>query len=205
MKQKNDFVKWLIPVIGILVIFESVVLVSNLTKTEAVKKVENKIVNTISNVGKKQETETVAMDMVLSSTDQVFSMGKTFSVNLKGTAKKDLALDALSLFVKYDPALVEISALTTGKMMPKATFSKISAKTGFVVVNYFITDQSGFAVKQGTTLDLAMFKVKAKKAGAVKFELGTGKDMPESVTMIVDNVTGKSMLITSNKLEIQVK
>jgi hypothetical protein len=131
--------------------------------------------------------------------------GKSYPVILKALSATDNAIDAVSLYIKYDKEAFAVSGLEFSDKLPKPGYSKISDKVGMIIVHYFITDSNGLSVKKDESFDLLGFEIVPKKSGDFKFEISTGNDGLDSVTMIVDNATTKLLPISSNALNVEVK
>ena len=193
MKQKK-YLMFLIPLVAVVVIVESIVLVSGLNKNQTT----NLPVEVLPT-----KTPPV-LDIVFGGKAQM-KLGESGDVEVSVISKNDYAVDSIDLFIKYDKSAFDLANLTAGKTLPKPSFSKISDKTSLVVVSYKITEAEGFRIIQGEPLSLAKFRVTPKKAGTFAFEVNTGEAGKESVTMFVK--TGRPITIlpfSSNKLTVEV-
>ena len=94
--------------------------------------------------------------------------------NVDAYAKKDFDIDAMDLFVKYDPEAFDVSALTYGDTeLGKPLTGKVSKDKGLVVVNYWIADANGYSFKMNKLVNLVGFSVVPKKEGSFNFEIAT--------------------------------
>ena len=50
----------------------------------------------------------------------------------------DSAIDAIDLYINYDPNIVEVEDVVIGKGLPQPSFKKINAEKGMVVLNFLI-------------------------------------------------------------------
>ena len=194
MKQKK-YLMFLIPLVAVVVIVESIVLVSGLNK----KQVESGLPVT-------QVTKTPpVLDIVFGGKTKM-KLGESSEVELSLVSKNDYAVDSIDLFVKYDKTAFNLNDLTAGNLLPQPSFSKISEKTSLVVVSYKVAEAEGFQIKKNVPLSLAKFKVTPKREGSFTFEVNTGEADKESVTMFVK--TGRPITVlpfSSNKLTVQVE
>lgn len=194
MKQKK-YLMFLIPLVAVVVIVESIVLVSGLNK----KQVESGLPVT-------QVTKTPpVLDIVFGGKTKM-KLGESSEVELSLVSKNDYAVDSIDLFVKYDKTAFNLNDLTAGNLLPQPSFSKISEKTSLVVVSYKVAEAEGFQIKKNVQLSLAKFKVTPKREGSFTFEVNTGEADKESVTMFVK--TGRPITVlpfSSNKLTVQVE
>ena len=100
--------------------------------------------------------------------------GKNEEVVLKMKTEKEVFVDAVDLYIKYDPLQVTVSNVTFDDSFVKPSFNKISQEKGLVVINYLVSAPKGFGLKTGTGVDLARLKLKYLSEGEVNFEVGEG-------------------------------
>jgi len=200
------YIKVLIPVVAVLVIAESVVLLSSISKRA---KVTTDLSQTILTPG---ETPTVSVPgdeevdfNVVFGTEQVqMQVGKLSKVEVSLLAKKTRSVDSLNLYVKYDPKVFNITNLTFDSRLPKPTFSKVSTAKGMIVVNYLISEAAGMKINEGDSLALIKFDATPKMVGDYSFEISNGNEANESATMFVENATVKALPYSGNKLTVNV-
>ncbi len=212
--QKNSLIKILVPVVAVVVIFESVMLVSGLiNKRNSVERDETAssaklevVEESITNDESKQppEAQVSEANLELSASSSQMVLGSKGEVSAALTTDKQMFLDAVNLYFKYDPAKVLVTGLTFGKGMPKPAFSKISKDKGLVVVNFLVTEPSGLEVPAGKSLELAKFTVEPLVEGSFDIEMSTGKESKESATMLVEAKTARAVPFASEKLTVNV-
>jgi hypothetical protein len=199
--NENKLIKFLIPLIAALVVFESIVLVTNLDKgTKTNTNTSNTVVNT--NIGPSPTVQEPVAEMIFDTVSKDMKVGKTYKVNLNVVAKKDLMVDGIETYIKYDPSLVTVSGLVSNSKLPKASISKIDTQTGMIENMVLIDAKTGYKLAQNAINPVLSFNVIPKKAGVVDFEISSGNDNKEFVTMIVENATSKQLVFSTNKLEI---
>ncbi len=206
--NKNNILKYVLPVIAVVVLIESLVLINNLKNKSTVKNDINQgynqeVTEIVPVVTDQTESKPSSFDIVISS-DQQMQLGKVVSMEVKSTALVDRALDSVNVYLKYNPAAFDITNLVFDKKLPTPTFSKVSTTKGMVVVNFLISTPEGVKVAAGDVLSLMKFNVKPKLVGDYDFEISTGNEMKESVTMFVENATSEVLPFTSNKLTVNV-
>jgi len=178
----NRILKTLIPLVAVVIIIESVLLLSR----PAIKigpQTLKEGSNTPVSLNWEANGETV--------------MGKSEEVVLKMETEKEVAIDAVDLYIKYDPALVTISDLSFDGDFVAPSFSKISQEKGLVVVNYLVSAPKGFNLKVGGGIDLARFKVNYISEGEVSFGIGEG-------TLVVENGSALVLPFNSDGLTVKV-
>lgn len=194
MKQKK-YLMFLIPLVAVVVVVESIVLVSGLKKNQSV-----------NGLPVAQPTKTLpVLDIVFGGKTEM-KLGETSDVEVSVISKNDYSVDSIDLFIKYDKSAFDLSDLTPGNTLPKPNFSKISDKKSLVVVSYKIAEAEGFQIRKNEALSLVKFRVTPKKEGSFAFEVNTGEVDKESVTMFVK--TGRpvtTLPFSSNKLTVQVE
>jgi hypothetical protein len=212
----NKYIKYLIPVIAVVVILESVILITNASKREKASvatKIEQRspVVETKKTGVLPVEKETQVMEknsraeLVISADSQSMVKGKKYKVEVAMNPKEGYAIDAVDLYVKFDPEAFDLSNLQYGFKVGKPTFGKISTNKGLVVANFLIGAQEGLVLQPGEKLDLVTFEATPKKVGTFNFEITSSKENRESVTMIVENGENKGTVnFTSNKLNVNV-
>jgi hypothetical protein len=199
--NENKLIKFLIPLIAALVVFESIVLVTNLDKgTKTNTNTSNTVVNT--NVQPSPTVQEPVAEMIFDTASKEMKVGKSYKVNLNVVAKKDLMVDGIEAYVKYDPSLVTVSGLVSNNKLPKASISKIDGQTGMIENVVLVDAKTGYKLTSSAISPILSFNVTPKKAGVIDFEISTGNDKKEFVTMIVENKTSNSLVFSTNKLEI---
>jgi len=180
--KKNKILLTLIPVVAIVIIIESVIFLGRSTK-----KLGPQLLKVGSNIP-------VSLNW---KADKEVVIGKSDEVILNMTTKKDVAIDAVDLYIKYDPSQVSIEEIVVDKSFVKPSFSKINPEKGLVVVNYLVSAPKGFELKTGTGIDLAKLKVNYLGEGEVSFEVGEG-------TLVVENGSAKVLPFNSSGLIVKV-
>ena len=190
--NKTKILRILIPLVAVMVIIESIYLVTTLVNRK----------NTGVGPGVVVEDEG-GVNIALVSQTENYAVGEAFEVKVVMNAKKDLLADAVNLYIGYDAAMAEVSELTSGEAMPEPTFAKISDKKDMIVLNYYI-DREGMPFVAGQEMEIASFMVTPLKEGEIKMDLSTGIDDQDSVTMIVENGTSRVVPFEVNNLSIQI-
>jgi hypothetical protein len=196
--KNNKLVKILIPVVAIVVVIESIILVSNLDKSDS-----EVMINQTSEITPvlNKELETTVADFVFATDTKEMKVGKSYEVVLNLVAGKDFNLDGLEAYVNYDPKVLTVSKLTQGTVLPKA--DKLENVNGMLRSVFFVeTPREGHSVKKGDVIKVLSFEVTPKAVGKSVLELGTGNEGKQFVTMVVENATSKQLPFSSNKLEI---
>jgi len=183
--MNKNVVKILIPLIAILVVAEGVVFISKLNtpKTEVVPV-----------VGKPAVLQPISLTW--GETNDVF-VGSDGELPLFLTSDKDVFVDALDLYIEYDPSMVTVSEVTTNADFVEPSFKKVNPEKGMVVMNFLVSEATGFRLTAGTKIEIARLKVNYAKEGEVEFGLG-------EATLVVENATAKVLPFNSEKLVINI-
>jgi hypothetical protein len=187
MNEKT--LKVLIPLFAVVVLVESLVLISKLTQKPAVK--INNTVPELVDVAK-------PIDLKWGTKIETVKTGVTTNIPLSITSvDSKLGVDAVDLYINYDPKIAEVMEVTVGKGFPAPTFKKINNERGLVVLNFLISDVNGYVLNKNLAADLINLKVNFLTEGTVDFSLG-------EASLVVENTTAKVLPFNSEKLVINV-
>lgn len=195
MKVKNKLIKILIPLIAVVVVFESIVLVTNLDKNEVV--VENV-------VEEKVVTEEPIIDFVFSTNVEEIKVGDTFKVDLSLLSSEDKMVDGIETYINYNLYGLEVAKLVSNSKLQEATLSEIDDEIGVIKNVILIDELEGLEIKAGELLPILTFEVTAKKEGSFDFELNSSIEGDGVASMVVENSIAKELPWVANKLEINV-
>lgn len=185
--MSKNTLKILIPLIAILVVVESIVFIS---------KLNSPIPKTTGSVALKPSTlQPVTLSWDVLTNDA--SVGTVGEVPLVLTSDKDVFIDAIDLYIKYDPSMVVVSEATTSKAFVIPSFKKVNPEKGMVVMNFLVSEATGFKLAKGAKVEIARLKVNYTKEGKTEFGLGEG-------TLVVENATAKVLPFNGSKLVINI-
>lgn len=201
--NKKNILKYATPVIAVVVLLESLLLISNLKK-KAVLIQEPVVPVEQGGLNDNQMAEKLSNFEIAIEGEPEMKMSEMTEMEVKATAMSTKSLDSVNLYLKYNPAAFDISNLVFDDRLPVPTFNKVSTTKGMVVVNFLISDPGGVKVMQGEVLSLAKFQVKPKMTGDFDFEISTGNEVKESATMFVESESSEILPFTSNKLTVNV-
>lgn len=180
--KENQILKTLIPLAAVVIIIESVLLL-----TRSVAKTGSKALKEGSNTP-------VSLSWKANSEAEV---GKSEDVVLSMTTGKNVAIDAVDLHIQYDPAKVTVSNLSFDKNIEEPSFSKVNQNKGLVVINYWLSAAKGFELKAGAKIDLARLKVSYLGEGEATFKMVDG-------TLVIENGSSKMLPFNSDSLVVNV-
>jgi hypothetical protein len=200
-ENKNNVFKILVPIIAVVVIFESVMVITNLSKNKSVivnQPIEN-IVPTQSVTEQKNP-----IDLVFATKNKEMKIGENYTIELNMLSNINTSFDALDLYIKYDKTAFDVSGLTFGSGLPTPTFSKISDQKSLIVTNFLIAEQGGLKIVSNNVFPVMKFTVKPKKVGNFDFDISSGDINKQSITMFVQNGTSEQLPFSVNKLNVNV-
>ncbi len=186
--MNKNIVKILIPLVAILVIAESMVLISKLRANNTTPETGSVELKPATN-----QPVTLAFE-VDTNTAKVGSLSE---VPLFLSSNKDVFVDALDLYIKYDPSVVTVTDSVASKQFVTPSFKKVNPEKGMVVMNFLVSEASGFKLAKGVKVEIARLKVNYTKGGTTEFALGEG-------TLVVENGSAKMLPFNSEKLVINV-
>ena len=199
--MNNKTVTILLPIIAIIIIFESITLVTKLENNQS-SNVVNKVVETVTPTVVEENKD--ALDLVFATDNKDMEIGKKYTVKLQGYVKEKKIVDSLELAIKFDAKNLEVSNLVYDKNLPKPSISTVSKKDGMIVVKYLIENKSGLTLNESNIVSLLTFDVKPITVGNYNLEIATGNEGKEFATMFIENTTVKGLSFSANKLEINV-
>lgn len=206
--KENKLIKILIPIVALVVVFESIVLVSRLGKgtVESDNLIEEKKGN--KQTVEQKEIEEAVADFVWETETTEMKIGKAYKVTLNLLVKRDLKLDSIETYTYFNPKLAIVSGLVTNKEVGQ-DLSKVGVdnKTGVVSSILWSGDKRGvgYEIKNGETVKVLSFVVTPKVLGKLSFNLSTSMSDSKYASVIQEtDVVGKSLVYHANELEINV-
>lgn len=200
MKQKK-LIKLLIPLVAIIVVIESVVLVSSLSRNNASNSVEETPTETPP--AAIVETGEPVADFIFETETKEMKPGKSYQVHLSLVGKQDFSLGAMEVYVKYDSSKLTVAKLSLDKSLPE-TAKGSGINSGLISTMLLWNIGESYPVKSGTINPVLSFEVTPQVEGETEISLITGNTNEKSVTIIVEDSTSKPLAFLGNKLEINV-
>jgi len=207
--KKVDILKYLIPVVAVVIIVESIMVVSGL-----VKKNEDVSPDMSSYLSENEQdlADKVVEDMGEPKANFVFSVdskemvvGKPYTIELDMLPKETFSADAIDVYVSYDATAFDVSALSEGSDMPTATSMRVSDKRDVILANFWFTETEGYGLEADKPVNLMSFVVTPKKSGSFDFSINR-QDVEVGISRIVtigdsdDQVS--SLSFSSDKLTV---
>jgi hypothetical protein len=164
----NNKLFWPIVLVSIVIIVESVLLLSNNKN----KKVNVEPVKMVTSEEVKKVEPIISFTWLDDGNKTVLQM----------SSKKTVAIDAIDLYIAYKD--VKVNSVTNVGDLPKPSFSKISTEKSLVVMNYLIPDAKGFMLEAGKTINVAELDLTILNAETAQFSI-------DPKTQVVENGTVK--------------
>lgn len=207
--KKTDIFKYLIPVVAVVIIVESVMVVSGLMKKDEKIEMEPSSYISENNDGTSnmlvEDTGEAKANFVFSVDSKDMTVGESYTVELDMLPKENFSADAVDIYVSYDPEAFDVSALTEGTDMPTATSMRVSDKRNVILANFWFTETEGYVFEANRPVNVMSFVVTPKKTGSFDF-LMNKQDAELGISRIVtagsseDQVS--SLSFSSDKLTV---
>lgn len=199
--KSNKLIKFLIPLVAVVVVFESIVLVNNLEKSTDL--VQDVVVD--DQMSMEKENPVMVFSFVMESTDSAtMKVGENYKVDLVLTAKEAKAIDGMETYIDYDSDSLEINELVTDGDLAEPNISEVDSEMGIISDVFLIEDLSGLSLDVDEQLNVLSFEVTPLKEGDYTLKLNGGDSNIDHATLIVETGTAKSLSWTGGELDISV-
>lgn len=194
MAVKKNKSGWLIPVLCVVVIFQSVIIAAHARKNERTGGQEPAVAPTAVIEGQKEA------QLKLSFVPSGISLqkGEAASVDLMMTPKRALRLDGIDLVLSYDSKILEIVKLATHRSFTSVSENREVAR-GIINLTFLEEREEGFLADK--PVKLATLTVKAKEVGEGTVALLRQEGFS---TVIVENRSSKKLEFDQGLLKIIV-
>lgn len=184
--------KWLVPLLALLVIFESILVVDRLSKKK--KQEEVSLPEEVS------EQESVIFTW--QAEDQI-AAGDEEEVKLVMTTLKNLSLDGVDLLIEYDPEYLDIIGTDPSDRFSYLGRNWIEPEKKRILVSMLETSlPEGVAFEAGEEVTLLTIKYGALKSGETRLKIVGGET--EGGTVLAENGTARQVPFTSEELVINI-
>jgi len=198
-QTKNNWIKFVMPVVAVAVILEAIVLISGMAGKQS--RLQN-ISGGLKTVPAAVATE-AKIDLVADKTE--VEVGGEGNVEVFLGDELGHQVDGVQLYVTYDPEVLELSDLVAGEKLGEPKLMMVSPKKKIAAVMYLVEDEQGLTIGKGERLSLLKFKYLAKGTGDGVLEVRVGGDGDELVTRVAETKTSRAVPFSSNKLVINIK
>lgn len=172
--------KWLIPLLALLVIFESILVVERLSK-----KIKQEVM--ISWQGEGQ-----------------IKSGEEGEVKVVMTPLKNLALDGIDVLIEYDPEYLEIIGTNPSDRFSYLARNWIEPEKKRILVSMLETDRlEGVNFEAGEEVVLLTIKYVALRPGTTQLKIIGGED--QAGTVLAENGTAQKVSYTSEDFVIKIE
>ena len=205
--NKKDYLKYLLPLVAVVVIIESIVLITGMEEKEKdfVPVNEEEVVESAMVEEQVPPAGEPVLSLSFATESRMMEKGKDYEVEVNLTALDDVTLDSLEVYVTYDPEAVELSELTFDNDLPDPVFSQVSEKKNMVVANYMVVASGGYMMDLSKVTSLMTFVVRPLRPGSFDLGFATGQEDKTSVTMFVGNGSGQALPFSLNDLNVEVE
>ena len=172
---------WPIIIVAIVIMVESVLLLSNSQGKNNVNSNQTKVLPT---------QEIKSEDVV--SFDWLREEGKAILVM---KANKEIAIDAIDLYIGFKD--IKVTAIKNLGVLPKPSFSKISTEKSLVVMNYLISETDGFKVLPNQYIKVAEMELNSITSESAELFIDTKTQVVENGTAKVLPFSSKNLIVNS--------
>jgi hypothetical protein len=198
--MKDKAIGYILMLVAVVVILESVVLIGGLGKKEvAVTEKTGTESGKVAVVALKSQPAEVAW--VLQTENTTMKIGKKYLVTVSLMPKKNLKVDGVEAFVKYPVGQIIVTGMKDGKEMPKSVLNMVSEKTSTLIGRYLMTG-AALQLVNGKPVEVLTFEVQPTKVGTFSLEVSTGTELAETTSLVVENTTARAIPYESNILTI---
>lgn len=184
---------WLIPILALLVVFQTAVLISQL---KSVKRTFEPYVA----LPPVEEVSQSAVKLNFIPSGVSLRNGDTVNVDLMLTPKKSLRLDGIDIVLAFDPKIVQVSQVITPKLFSFVSENKEKEKDGKIYLTLLEEKENGLVINQ--EVKLVTLVIKAKAIGESEISILTAEEGP--TTVITENQTSKKILFDKGKAKVVV-
>ncbi|MDD4937768.1 MAG: hypothetical protein PHX34_02005 [Candidatus Shapirobacteria bacterium] len=202
--KENRLIKFLIPLIAAVVVFESIVLVTSLEKNAKTNSDNNSATESAQAID--EVVEEPVMEFVFSTDTKEMKVGKTYKVTLNLLPKETKVIDSIETYISYDKDNFKVANLVSDSGLQKPYKSKIDSENG-VIENMILIDngdKSGLSMESGVLVPVLTFNVTPKTEGNYVFKLSDGNQNKDYTTLVVENETAKPLNWNGNELDVNV-
>lgn len=112
-------------------------------------------------------------------------------------ANRDLALDAVEIYLDYEG--VVINSATNAGDLPTPSFIKVSTVKSQVVANYLISDPNGLVLKKDQSIAVLSLDIDQSSVGDNKISMNPQSQLVESKTSKVLPFNNQDLIIKSTR------
>ncbi|MGI5825821.1 MAG: cohesin domain-containing protein [Patescibacteria group bacterium] len=194
MVVKKTKSNWLIPILCLVVIFQSVVIATYARKSEPVSEDDPKGIPTVT----VEEREQSQLKLSFVPSGISVQKGETVNVDLVLAPKRALRLDGIDMVLAFDSKILEVIKLATHKNFTSVTENR-EVQKGILNLTFLEEKEEGFLVDRPVRLVTLTIKAKEVGEGTVTLLRQEGFS-----TVIVENRSSKKLEFDQGLLKIIV-
>lgn len=199
MTNKREIRGWAIPLLTILIIFQTIVLAGSSRFIPARRyQAERMKIQPISPVQPLKESKEYSAILAFTPSEITLKKGEMASIDLILIPKRELRLDGIDIILTFNPQLIEVSQVTTPKLFSFVSEKKEKEKEGKIYLTFLEEKQSGLLIKED--IKLFTLNIKGKERGTTVLSILTSNEGP--TTVITES--GTSRRISFEKVNLPV-
>lgn len=198
-EAKQKYSEWLIPILAVLVIFQTVVLAGAsfnmpLPRQQAAGRTTAPLLIT------QTRNEEILAKLAFVPANVSLKQGEVSTVDLVLTPQKEIRLDGIDVVLVFDPEVLEVSGVTASKLFSFVSQKKDKVQEGKIYATFLEEESDGFSLKE--KIKLLSLTIKGKALGTGNLSILTAEEGP--TTVLVENGTSRKIAFDKEGLEVTV-
>ncbi len=198
-EAKQKYSEWLIPILAVLVIFQTVVLAGAsfnmpLPRQQAAGRTTAPLLIT------QTRNEEILAKLAFVPANVSLKQGEVGTVDLVLTPQKEIRLDGIDVVLVFDPEVLEVSGVTASKLFSFVSQKKDKVQEGKIYATFLEEESDGFSLKE--KIKLLSLTIKGKALGTGNLSILTAEEGP--TTVLVENGTSRKIAFDKEGLEVTV-
>lgn len=198
-EAKQKYSEWLIPILAVLVIFQTVVLAGAsfnmpLPRQQAAGRTTAPLLIT------QTRNEEILVKLAFVPANVSLKQGEVSTVDLVLTPQKEIRLDGIDVVLVFDPEVLEVSGVTASKLFSFVSQKKDKVQEGKIYATFLEEESDGFSLKE--KIKLLSLTIKGKALGTGNLSILTAEEGP--TTVLVENGTSQKIAFDKEGLEVTV-
>ncbi len=194
-KVNPNYSFWLIPILSLLVVFQTIVLFSQARRTSSSSTPSGYIP-----LAKIEESKQSALKLSFVPAGLSLVRGEVTNVDLVLTPKRILKLDGINLYLNFNPEILEISQVTVPKLFSSVSEDKKDLLPGQLHLTFLEEKVGGLLLDK--EVKLLTLSIKGKAVGEGIVSISTAEDQPS--TVLTESGTSKKILFDKGTVKLVV-
>lgn len=186
---------WLIPILAVLVIFQTLILASTLSKKDSFSRLKGLVP-----VGESKIVPGSLAKLHFVPSGVSLKKDEVVTVDLFLTPKKPLKLDGADVVLNFDPKILQVTQVTTPKLFSFVSQKKEKENEGKIYLTFLEEKANGLLLAQ--EVKLLTISLKGKTLGESPLSIVVAEEGP--TTVITESKTSKKLVFDQEDLKLVV-